>query len=229
MAYPDGAIHLKFIVIGEQSCGKTALMRRFTEQRFYSKAPPTLTVDVTNKAIIVENTNVVLHIADTAGQERFRAVTKSYYRGSAAVVLVFDITQHTTFENLGVWLTDIENLTDVGTVCALVGNKLDLQANRQVSFGEAQAFAIENRMTYFETSAKTGLNVDSVFLTLTNMIVKRVKGGEMRLRGDKSDSVVVIGKGSDDDEDEDDDEDDDERRRRRDERIKKQNEDSCSC
>ncbi|KAK2964614.1 putative GTP-binding protein yptV4 [Blattamonas nauphoetae] len=199
MTDPNDPIHLKFIIIGEANCGKTAIMRRFTEHKFYSRTPLTVTVDITKKPLTLQDQNVVLHIADTAGQERFRSVTKSYYRGSAAVLLVFDITDRTSFEQLGMWLTDVRNLTQTGTVCALVGNKFDLQLQREVEFTEALAFADDNGLHYFETSAKTGLNVEDVFLNMTWIILGRIKEGKLKVLSENGD-VALIGEDGDDDE-----------------------------
>lgn len=160
-------------------------------------------------------------------------MTNSYYRGTAAVVLVFDITQRDSFTNLPMWINDVENLTDEGTVCCLVGNKLDLGAQRTVTFSEAQSFAIAHNMTYFETSAKKGLNVEEVFVTLTNTIVKRIKNNELKLRNDRGDGIVVL-KGSAGSSraaafEGDDSDSDEERPRKKSELDQKKEEGDCGC
>lgn len=92
---------------------------------------------------------------DTAGQERFRAVTRSYYRGAAGALLVYDVTRRSTYNHLTSWLADAKNLTNPNTVIFLIGNKSDLDAQRDVTYEEAKAFADENGLTFMECSAKT--------------------------------------------------------------------------
>lgn len=91
----------------------------------------------------------------TAGQERFRAVTRSYYRGAAGALLVYDITRRITYNHLTSWLTDARNLTNPNTVIMLIGNKKDLEAQRDVTYEEAAQFAKENGLIFVESSAKT--------------------------------------------------------------------------
>jgi small GTP-binding protein len=113
---------------------------------------------------------IKLQLWDTAGQEKFRAVTKSYYRNSLAVFLVMDITRRDTYNHLGTWLQDCRSLTSSDTYIVLVGNKLDLDQERQVSFEEASKFADQNKLTYIETSAKTGKNIEDAFYSSANKI-----------------------------------------------------------
>lgn len=100
----------------------------------------------------------------TAGQERFRAVTRSYYRGAAGALLVYDITRRITYNHLTSWLTDARNLTNPNTVIMLIGNKKDLEAQRDVTYEEAAQFAKENGLIFVESSAKTYLLFLSLFL-----------------------------------------------------------------
>jgi small GTP-binding protein len=113
---------------------------------------------------------VKLQIWDTAGQERFRSVTRSYYRGSAAVLLVFDVTSRETYNHVSQWLADARNLGHPNALIMLVGGKSDLAEEREVTYNEAARFAQENEILFTEVSAKTGDGVEECFLKCTHRI-----------------------------------------------------------
>lgn len=116
-----------------------------------------------------------------AGQERYRAITSSYYRGAVGALLVYDITKPKTFQNLSKWLEELGNHADPATIIGIVGNKSDLEAQRRVSTLEAQEFATLNRLLFFETSAKDAVNVDEVFTTvMQDAYAAMVKKGLIR-------------------------------------------------
>eukprot|EP01027_Heterolobosea_sp_BB2_P002244 GEZU01003358.1.p1 GENE.GEZU01003358.1~~GEZU01003358.1.p1 ORF type:complete len:157 (+),score=27.21 GEZU01003358.1:495-965(+) len=106
-----------------------------------------------------------------------RAVTRSYYRGAAGALMVYDITRRATYNHLASWLTDARNLTNPHTVIMLIGNKLDLSSQREVSFEEASRFAEENGLIYVEASAKTGQNVEEAFLATARKIYSNIESG----------------------------------------------------
>lgn len=112
-----------------------------------------------------------------AGQERFRSVTRQYYRGSACALLIFDISRRSTFTSLSTWLSDAKTHTNTHTQIILVGNKADLKDHRQVSEEEAQKFASDNRILYMETSAKTRLNIEQVFLETARRVFQNIESG----------------------------------------------------
>eukprot|EP01028_Stygiella_incarcerata_P011592 TRINITY_DN659_c3_g1_i1.p1 TRINITY_DN659_c3_g1~~TRINITY_DN659_c3_g1_i1.p1 ORF type:complete len:207 (+),score=38.41 TRINITY_DN659_c3_g1_i1:165-785(+) len=167
----------KYIVIGDMGVGKSCLLHQFTEKRFLADSSHTIGVEFGTRVVEVGGKHVKLQIWDTAGQERFRAVTRSYYRGAAGALLVFDITRRSTYNHLASWLTDCLSLTGSHTVIMLIGSKLDLSAQREVSFEEAQKFAVENGLTYIETSAKTGENVEEAFLRTAYKINENIEKG----------------------------------------------------
>ena len=107
-------------------------------------SPHTIGVEFGTRIVDVDNKKIKLQIWDTAGQERFRAVTRSYYRGAAGALLVYDVTRRATYNHVTSWLTDARNLTNPNTVILLVGNKVDMEDQRDVSYEEAAAFAKEN-------------------------------------------------------------------------------------
>ncbi|PWA26749.1 hypothetical protein CCH79_00000923 [Gambusia affinis] len=124
-------------------------------KQIMADCPHTIGVEFGTRIIEVSGQKIKLQIWDTAGQERFRAVTRSYYRGAAGALMVYDITRRSTYNHLSSWLTDARNLTNPNTVIILIGNKADLEAQRDVTYEEAKQFAEENGLLFLEASAKT--------------------------------------------------------------------------
>ena len=147
-------------------------------------SPHTIGVEFGTRIVDVASKKIKLQIWDTAGQERFRAVTRSYYRGAAGALLVYDVTRRATYNHLTSWLTDARNLTNPNTVIVLIGNKVDLEDQRDVSYEEAAAFAKENDLIFVETSAKTGQNVEEAFLKTAQLIYQNVQDGNVDVGAD---------------------------------------------
>ncbi|PAV74187.1 hypothetical protein WR25_08753 [Diploscapter pachys] len=171
----------KYIIIGDMGVGKSCLLHQFTEKKFLSDCPHTIGVEFGTRIIEVSGQKIKLQIWDTAGQERFRAVTRSYYRGAAGALMVYDITRRSTYNHLSSWLTDARNLTNPNTVIFLIGNKSDLEGQRDVPYEEAKAFADENGLTFLECSAKTGENVEDSFLETARKIYQNIMDGSLDL------------------------------------------------
>mmetsp|Transcript_29200 Transcript_29200/g.81683 ORF Transcript_29200/g.81683 Transcript_29200/m.81683 type:complete len:217 (-) Transcript_29200:131-781(-) len=174
----------KYIIIGDMGVGKSCLLHNFTEGKFVPDSPHTIGVEFGTRIIEVQGKKIKLQIWDTAGQERFRAVTRSYYRGAAGALLVYDISRRATFNHLTSWLTDARNLTTPNTIIMLIGNKADLDDQRDVTFEEAQAFADENGLIFLEASAKSGQNVEECFLNTASLIFQNVQDGSVDLSSD---------------------------------------------
>lgn len=168
---------LKIVVVGDSGVGKTCLLIRFVRDIFDEECQPTLGVEFLTKIVQTEQHRIQLQLWDTAGQELFRSVTRGYYRGSAGALLVFDLTNRDSFDNITSWLTDIRNVARADVVTLLIGNKADLADKRQVSTEEAEAFAKEKGMQYFETSAKTGANIQTAVDACVAVIEKNVGAG----------------------------------------------------
>ncbi|CEF63441.1 Ras-related protein Rab-14 [Strongyloides ratti] len=143
--------------------------------------PHTIGVEFFTRIIEVSGEKIKLQLWDTAGQERFRAVTRSYYRGAAGAILVYDVTRRGTFNNISTWLQDARKLTGASTVLFLIGNKSDLEEQREVTFDEGKQFSEENGLAFLECSAKTGSNVEEIFVTSTNKIFQNIQDGSFDL------------------------------------------------
>ncbi len=167
----------KVVIIGDSGCGKSSLMHRLTDARFQSTHEVTLGSDFGASVVRVGDTAIKLQLWDTAGQETYRAVTRSYFRGSSGALLVYDVSRRPTFEHLQQWLGDLRAMAGDAVCVILVGNKSDLE-ERGVKTEEAQRWAEENKLTEFiETSAKTGANVQTAFEHTAAEILRRIQKG----------------------------------------------------
>jgi len=167
----------KFIIIGDAATGKSCLLHRFIDDKFRKESTHTIGVEFGSKIIEVGGHFVKLQIWDTAGQERFRSVTRSYYRGAAGTILVYDITSRESYNHVSSWLNDAKALANPDIAIVLVGNKIDLSSEREVSFLEASRFAQENELMFLETSALTGEGVSEVFLKCARTILSKIESG----------------------------------------------------
>lgn len=129
--------------------------------------------------INIDGKQIKLQIWDTAGQESFRSITRSYYRGAAGALLVYDITRRETFDHLASWLEDARQHANPNMTIMLIGNKADLAHRRAVQYEEGEAFARDHGLVFLETSAKTALNVEEAFLGTARQIHNKVLSGEL--------------------------------------------------
>ena len=171
-----------YIIIGDMGVGKSCLLHQFTENSFLADCPHTIGVEFGTRIIEVSGQKIKLQVWDTAGQERFRVVIRSYFRRAAGALLVYDLTKRSTYDHLSSWLTDVRNLTDPNTVIFLVGNNSDLEAQRDVTYEEAQQFAEQNGLMFVETSAKTGDNVEGAFQQTAEKIYQKIEEGSLDLK-----------------------------------------------
>ena len=154
----------KVVLIGDSGVGKTNLLSRFARNEFNLETKSTIGVEFATKSIQVDSKTIKAQIWDTAGQERYRAITGAYYRYAVGALLVYDITNQESFENLAQWLQELKyHTTNDNMVVMLVGNKSDLNHTRAVSTTDAITFAEQNNLAFIETSALDSTGVEEAF------------------------------------------------------------------
>lgn len=157
--------------------GKSCLLLQFTDKRFQPVHDLTIGVEFGARMVDINEKQIKLQIWDTAGQESFRSITRSYYRGAAGALLVYDITRRDTFKHLSVWLEEARQHSQNNMVIMLIGNKNDLEHRRAVSYDEGKAFADANNLIFMETSAKTAYNVEQAFINTAEKIHENIVSG----------------------------------------------------
>ncbi|VDO45442.1 unnamed protein product [Haemonchus placei] len=184
----------KYIIIGDTGVGKSCLLLQFTDKRFQPVHDLTIGVEFGARMVTIDGKQIKLQIWDTAGQESFRSITRSYYRGAAGALLVYDITRRDTFNHLTSWLEDARQHSNSNMVIMLIGNKRyyslahpqsvphlslssDLEARREVKREEGEAFAREHGLVFMETSAKTAANVEEAFIDTAKEIYRKIQEG----------------------------------------------------
>uniref|UniRef100_A0A8C6TUX5 Ras-related protein Rab-13 n=1 Tax=Neogobius melanostomus TaxID=47308 RepID=A0A8C6TUX5_9GOBI len=164
----------KLLLIGDSGVGKTCLIIRFAEDNFNSTYISTIGIDFKVKTIDVDGKKVKLQVWDTAGQERFKTITTAYYRGPWwGIILVYDITDEKSYENIQNWMKSIKENASAGVSQMLLGNKCDIEAKRKVPKETGEKLANDHGIRFFETSAKSSINVDESFLALASDILQR--------------------------------------------------------
>ncbi|XP_039944013.1 ras-related protein Rab-25 isoform X1 [Hirundo rustica] len=167
----------KVVLIGESGVGKTNLLSRFTRNEFNHDSRTTIGVEFSTRTILVGDAVVKAQIWDTAGLERYRAITSAYYRGAVGALVVFDITKHQTYDVVDRWLKELYDHAEASIVVMLVGNKTDLAQAREVPMEEAKMFADNNGLLFVETSALDSTNVEEAFETILKASCQTGRGG----------------------------------------------------
>lgn len=160
----------KLLLIGDSGVGKSCLLLRFADNTYTESYISTIGVDFKVRTIELDKKTIKLQIWDTAGQERFRTITSSYYRGAHGIIVVFDVTDQVSYNNVKQWLKEIERYACENVNKLLVGNKCDLDDKRQVAQETAKEFAEDLQISYIETSAKNATNVDETFIKIAEEI-----------------------------------------------------------
>ena len=177
----DQPLQFKFIVIGCSGAGKTSIVRRLVDNKFVKGTQSTVGIEYFTHITTIEGRTIKMMIWDTAGQERFYTIAKAYFRSALGVVLVFDITDRKSFDQLPRWLRDARMEADPHCSVILVGNKTDLAPSRVVSKEEAMEFAKSHELTYIETSAADNSNIEEVFLKTGADLLRKATSGEINI------------------------------------------------
>mmetsp|Transcript_86637 Transcript_86637/g.106312 ORF Transcript_86637/g.106312 Transcript_86637/m.106312 type:complete len:208 (-) Transcript_86637:179-802(-) len=165
----------KLLLIGDSGVGKSCLLLRFADDTYTDSYISTIGVDFKIRTVDLDTKTIKLQIWDTAGQERFRTITSSYYRGAHGIIIVYDITDKESFDNVRQWLFEIDRYASENVCKLLVGNKSDLKNKRAVEYDAAKAFADELNIPFLETSAKNATNVEQAFLTMAAQIKNKIQ------------------------------------------------------
>ncbi|KAG5592784.1 hypothetical protein H5410_043298 [Solanum commersonii] len=171
---PEYDYLFKLLLIGDSGVGKSCLLLRFADDSYLESYISTIGVDFKIRTVDQDGKTIKLQIWDTAGQERFRTITSSYYRGAHGIIVVYDVTDQESFNNVKQWLSEIDRYASDNVNKLLVGNKCDLTAQKVVSTETAQAFADEIGIPFMETSAKNATNVEHAFMAMAASIKNRM-------------------------------------------------------
>ncbi|KAI2617538.1 ras family-domain-containing protein [Hypomontagnella submonticulosa] len=165
---------IKLLLIGDSGVGKSCCLLRFSEDSFTPSFITTIGIDFKIRTIELDGKRVKLQIWDTAGQERFRTITTAYYRGAMGILLVYDVTDQRSFENIRTWFANVEQHATEGVNKILIGNKCDWEEKRVVSTEQGEQLAKELGIPFLEVSAKSNINIDKAFYSLAADIKKRI-------------------------------------------------------
>ncbi|XP_065212131.1 ras-related protein Rab-10 [Planococcus citri] len=166
----------KLLLIGDSGVGKTSILFRFSDDAFTTTFISTIGIDFKIKTVELRGKKIKLQIWDTAGQERFHTITTSYYRGAMGILLVYDITNEKSFENIVKWLRNIDEHANEDVEKMILGNKCDMESKRAVSKEKGEAIAREHGIRFMETSARCNTNINDAFMELTSSILNKTTG-----------------------------------------------------
>lgn len=181
----------KVVLLGEGRVGKTSLVLRYVHNTFSDKQQPTIQASYLDKRLNIGDTSLNLAIWDTAGQERFHALGPIYYRDADAALLVYDITDHDSFEKVKNWVKELRKMVGNEIVLCIAGNKVDLDRNRQVTLAEASSYAESVGATHHNTSAKLNQGIEDVFLSMAKTLIEKKKFNQGPSRGGGSSLLIT--------------------------------------
>ncbi|XP_062402658.1 ras-related protein Rab-19 [Sardina pilchardus] len=167
----------KIILIGDTNVGKTCVVHSFKSGLFLERQQNTIGVDFTVRTLDIDGKKVKMQVWDTAGQERFRTLTQGYYRNAHGAMIAYDLTRHSTFESLPHWIQEVEQCGAPSIVVIFIGNKCDLESDRQVLFEDACTLAEQRgALAALETSAKMDHNIEEAFILMAKELIVRSGG-----------------------------------------------------
>ncbi|OMJ93361.1 hypothetical protein SteCoe_3717 [Stentor coeruleus] len=162
---------IKILILGDQCAGKTSLMLRYTDSNFSDNHSTTLGIDFKVKPITHKGIDYIIQIWDSAGQERFRNITRTYYKKSSAIIIAYDTTSSKSFSNIENWIKNISNEVDSKVPVVIVATKCDIECEEKFS-DKGKSLAKNLKLTFFETSSKTNMNINQVFEYLTEEAIR---------------------------------------------------------
>ena len=164
------------MLIGDLGVGKSCVILRYVEGDFPGNIMSSIGVDFKTKKIDLDDRLIKMQIWDTAGHEKFRTITTSYYKSAHAIIILYDITQKTSFDHIKNWITEIDKFGKQGVLKVIVGNKLDLENNRKISKEDAENLALKYGLKLWEVSAKDNTNIEEMFVdTIKTLLEKNSK------------------------------------------------------
>ena len=163
----------KIILIGDSSSGKTNIINRYISDKFVENSQPTIGVEMFSRDYLIDGDSIHAQIWDTAGQEKYNTLTSSYYKGAKGALVVYDVTQKATFDQVERYVNELKDNSDKNVFCALVGNKCDLEGNRMILKEEGEKLAQKLKIAFFEVSAKTGVGIENLFKYLIDGVYKK--------------------------------------------------------
>ncbi|KAK5092939.1 GTP-binding protein [Exophiala xenobiotica] len=187
---------VKLLLVGDSGVGKSCCLLRFSEDSFTPSFITTIGIDFKIRTIDLDGKRVKLQIWDTAGQERFRTITTAYYRGAMGILLVYDVTDRKSFENIRTWFSNVEQHASEGVNKILIGNKCDWEEKRQVTTEEGQGLADELDIPFMEVSAKTNINIENAFYRLARLIKERLIDASSNNAGAQTQTGIPVDGGA---------------------------------
>lgn len=160
----------KVVIIGDSNTGKTSLINRYVNNYYSDETISTIGVDFKLQSFNLGNKHIKLQLWDTAGQERFKSLTTSYYRSADGIIILFDITNRTSFENIKIWLNEVNKYNNEAVIL-LVSTKSDMELKRVISNQEITELCTLYKLPHIETSSKLNINIEKVFLNLSQLMI----------------------------------------------------------
>jgi len=178
---------IKVVLVGDSSVGKTNIMSKYLKNEFHEDSKATVGVEFGSKQFTIEGHVIKAQIWDTAGQERYKSITSAYYKGAKGAFVVYDITRKNSFDSVDKWINDLGSTADKKLTILLIGNKCDLEDQRQVTKEQGQEKASSLNVAFLETSALSGANLDKAFETMLNEVYKKCHddliGDDVKIEG----------------------------------------------
>ena len=178
----------KIILIGDSGVGKTNMLSRYINNKFSENTKSTVGVELGYKIEEINNMKIKIQIWDTAGQERYKSITKTYYKGAKGALIIYDITRKESFINVDKWVADLKEYGEHDVCILLVGNKCDLDNQRQVSIDEVNKKAGLYKVGFCETSALSAKNVNEAFKRLIKQIAEQIPSNDEKY-GNKTNAI----------------------------------------